>query len=544
MRRRASHVPWIVLVALSVLAACQGGGGGNPLPRFGPAKPAASHAGRGQRIRIRPNQLSGSNGTVCLQTATPNPSQGVSAQFKCYLEPSDSIAFSSLTAEPDYHGNALPCSATTWTIGPATNLGYSAVPGLTADESPPTTDSSSNCQRIDTNSVTLTTSSTLSNSVAHSVYTTEGTFTFENPPNSATCGNCESTGWWDLYPGLHIKDVDEGKYVENTSVKRVAGQHIDLQAWAPDSSALSSCKWTIPSPFPNDAVDSYAWAVNPGASPPSSWSTPKPSSASLTNTTLQFYWINAQPAGDVKVTCTLSNGAKLTAKATYTVIAPATTVTASYGSPGANDNYPPNAAYCNQTATYLYFGNPCTTPGIKWQYKATATAKESGSITMLQLINRNTTGTNEGSPPTPYSDTTNNASWADNGEPYSSPVTLPASSSAAWSDLDAPATYLADKTALEMHDIFDDYFMYKPDDDSSGASIWVTLNHLTWSYDISTTWNATTGFTDPPTVHSESLPVTAPTYTALPVWNGLYLNQRTQLMEDSCDSERYRRSYC
>ncbi len=132
---------------------------------------------------------------------------------------------------------------------------------------------------------------------------------------------------------------------------------------------------------------------------------------------------------------------------------------------------------------------------------------------------------NQGSPPTPYSDTTSNASWADNDEPYSSPVTLPASSSAIWSDFDAPATYLADKTALEMHDIFDDYFMYKPDGDSSGVSIWITSNHLTWSYDISTTWSATRGFIDPPTVYSESLPATAPTYTALPVWNGLYLNQ-------------------
>ncbi len=361
VKNLASHPPWAALVALSMLVACRGGGpGGGALPAVNPHSVelhAANH------LTFHPNQLSSSNGSVCLELATPDPSQGVSAHFKCYLEPSDSMTFNNLTAEPDYHGSALPCSATSWTIGPATGVGGYAVPGLTATESPATTDSSSDCKRVDTTSATLTTSAALSNNFNYSIYTTEGTYTVINPPNSATCTNCESTGWWDFWPGLHIKDVDEGKSVENTSVERVAGQHIDLQAYAPDSSSLSSCNWTIPSPFPDDAVDAYSWVVNPALSPPSSWSTPKPSSASLMNTTLQFYWISAQPAGEIKVTCTLSNGAKLTAKATYTVISPATTVTATYGSPGANDNYPPNLAYCNQTATYLYFGNPCKVQG-------------------------------------------------------------------------------------------------------------------------------------------------------------------------------------
>jgi hypothetical protein len=139
---------------------------------------------------------------------------------------------------------------------------------------------------------------------------------------------------------------------------------------------------------------------------------------------------------------------------------------------------------------------------------------------MIQLINRNITGTNTDD--TPYSDGTSGHSCVDQTIPYATATPLPAGGSATWSALDAPGLDLAPLKQVEMSDAFDDYFMYKPSDVPPGVSIWATLARLSWSYDMSTSLSGTVWAA--PTINSQSTPSPASAYTDLPRWACLHLN--------------------
>ena len=327
------RIAFVVLIAGAALSACHGAGGSHsggiiPSGQIHPTViwPKDEVGGLGG---------DGTNSTACIDTATPSPSTGEPGQFNCYVIPSSTVTLNSLNMEPLYdHGAPATCGQATWSMIP-NDGGGTPPPWLTPSVSPTTTGgANTSCTRTDTVSATIATDASTPQDFQYRIFQANGSLQWCN----VTCANTgERAANFNIYPGLHIHDDDLGHYVENTTVNRVAGQHIKLSVVSPpDYNALSNCNWTIPN-FPTQAVDAY--------NPTDTLASPQPSQAVITNaTTVQFYWTGPFDPSTVSVTCThtLANGTTtvvLTATAKYSSKIPSSSVTAAYGSIRANDDY-------------------------------------------------------------------------------------------------------------------------------------------------------------------------------------------------------------
>lgn len=194
-----------------VLFGCSGARN-SPLPTS--SQPGARHS------------LSATPTSVCTQTTAADPSSGTYAVFLCYMAQNSQLTFPNLQAEPYPHpvGSSWYCEPTNWSVGP--DRGSNAIPGLQATVTPATTGTGNgDCHRIDATTVTIATDSSLANNFGLSFYRTFGTYVLDVPPGApSTCTNCEETGLWKLWPGLHIRDDNLNKYVENTQQTAIAGE--------------------------------------------------------------------------------------------------------------------------------------------------------------------------------------------------------------------------------------------------------------------------------------------------------------------------------
>ena len=445
--------------------------------------------------------------------------------YMCWMMPNSTISFPNMTAQPFGGYPSWTCSATTWSMG--FRNGGSAVRGLTPSVSPSSTGTDgSSCARTDTVNVTFTADATLPTGFAafFTEYGANGQSWICDPGCTAASGGLltgESVGLWKIWSGpmpvLRIRDINKaGLDVTNTSQSSVAGQNMSFQAFSSDGSALTNCQWTIGgTPVKNFAVSNTQGVITPLAS------------TDLQNTSVSFYWTKAADSS-VQVTCEIygaSGQPTEDASTQYTSEAPTSSVSASYGTIGADANYNQDYPACApQTTLYLHYGNPCNTPSIAWTYTATADADEQGTIALFQLVDYNASGTYvDGSTFSSMSTyQSSEATCSDNVVPYSAPVSLPASSPATWSGLDAPAMNLTSFISAHEVNHFDDYFMYMPKNDTSGSSIWVTLQRLQWSWDAQTSY--ANGAWAAPIVNSQGSPATGSLDSTLPEWNCMYQN--------------------
>ncbi len=97
--------------------------------------------------------------------------------------------------------------------------------GLTPSISPSTTGSgNTDCTRMDSINITLAANSSVSDDFNYTIYNADGNFQM---CLGSSCGNfTEQTAQLKIWPGLHIRDVDLGTHVENSTVTRVVGQHV------------------------------------------------------------------------------------------------------------------------------------------------------------------------------------------------------------------------------------------------------------------------------------------------------------------------------
>ena len=314
-------------------------------------------------------------------------------------------------------------------------------------------------------------------------------------------------------PGVDIFDYNLNKIVTNTTQSALAGQDQLLQAVpSREDISLNSCNWTLS----GNTVGSYA--AN-GASP-----SPAPTSAAQ----VPFYWIgsgsNSASANDgVSVKCIGSpSSATLIASATYDVYQPTYSASqVTYGS-----------AVTAYLSGYLDFSSgifiayatgpsPSPTPGIIWSYKVSAPSGAVGQIAMGQLIDIDNVGVPSPSPTPTTLGTTDGSYWLDGAFPYETPAPY----TGTWSRYDEPAQQITNGfSSVQLSYMAKDFFMFLPDNDNVGSSIWVTLAQASWSF-ITTgtrvssvspghyTWN--TGST---TVGGTSL---SASYT-LPTWSNVF----------------------
>jgi hypothetical protein len=233
---------------------------------------------------------------------------------------------------------------------------------------------------------------------------------------------------------------------------------------------------------------------------------------------MSFYWIKPFASSTVAVTCSLLTTAgapfvTLTATADYTLKEPSPFAAASYGTIAADNTYHRVPCGAPDPDTWLHYGDPCLPQhGITWDYSVTADSDEAGTITMFQLWQRyfSTQQRGQGS-----------AFCSDNQIPYDPAV----STAMHWRDDDSPAwdlTPLSPATAAYGSSNFQDYFMYKPADNSTGSSIWVALARLQWGWDASS--SLVGGSWQPPTIYAQAAPAAASSYTDLPIWTCTSLN--------------------
>ncbi len=213
--------------------------------------------------------------------------------------------------------------------------------------------------------------------------------------------------------------------------------------------------------------------------------------------------------------------------ANYVVKAPSVSVSAAYGAIAVDSNYSfpyPTCPSPDPTAAYLHFGNACNGLGILWRFSATADADEQGMIAMWQLVDYNASVTQPDGTIVSSVSTYNGSETActDNGIPYETPTPLPASATATWSSVDAPALGLGNASSARIVNHFDDYFMYQAHSLTSGPSVWVSLNRLRWSWDAQTSY--TNGAWSPATVNAETAPTVGSAYNSLPTWYCVFNN--------------------
>jgi hypothetical protein len=495
----------IPLLIAAVFAGCAKSGSVSHLP------PGAAGGPRGIRSFVPQN--------VCATTIAANPSTGSPAQIICYLQPNATTTVANLSMEPLPGGGT--CGTAVWTVVDGQSP---APPGITVSVSPSTTGApGTSCSRTDTVSMTVTTDSNLPNLFPdyYETYNIRGTFC-RVINNNCEAGWTESAAHVTLAPALHIQDELLNSKVENTSVTSIAGQVWKLTLRSPTTADVSDCHWVLPSAFPNDAVDSYTFSA--------SLSSPAPSTFNVNQNYLQFYWIKPETQMSIQANCSIDDGqsTRITANATYTIKEPTSSVTAAYGSIGADTSYhliPPTTNQCTAvTGTYLHYGDPCVTNGtaIKSVYTTTADADEAGRVVLWQLINSLRTVTSTGGTTT-VTKTTSGQSCVDNAVEYAPNIALSASSSAVVTSDDSPGLGALDGyAAAHAADAFDDYFMYKPNDNALGSSIWIALDRLQWSWDAQT--SASGGVWATPTINAQLAPANGTAYTDLPRWGCQFVN--------------------
>jgi hypothetical protein len=296
-------------------------------------------------------------------------------------------------------------------------------------------------------------------------------------------------------PTLQIVNVlkQDDQDIAGTTLTRMAGQQISIQAKASDGSSLSNIRWTL-------SHDKYAiksYTENDITSPINSTASfSMLSSSDLQQTNISFYWIRRDVNGgtfEAEVTATLSGSSEpKMVKVRFDIVEP--TYTGSSQTTGVDvgpfsllpnfDVSSPNALYCGKMSGTV------GTPGIYWNFNVNAGASVSGGLRLTQMIKSLGTivsgGTSINCPNTAGAYQLDN--WA--SYPSSSPaISIVSNSSAAVpstadSVADAPYTSLDDSwTSYSRSDRFRMYLMFYPDQaDDGGACIWISLAVIEWGW--------------------------------------------------------------
>ena len=318
-------------------------------------------------------------------------------------------------------------------------------------------------------------------------------------------------------PGINIFDSNLKLVVTNTTQTALVGQQQVLDAVPTQPTiSLNSCSWTI--------AGNIVGAYSPGSTP-----SPAPTGSPQTS----FFWTgsgsNSASANDgVSVKCVSSpSGANLTASATYTVYQPTISMTTVTGTVQVAP-YPTAPA---TTIPALAFGlNTYSTSGIHFTFKATAPTNGSGNLGVAQIIT-----TMQSAMPTTCFSPLYNGTYRDADFPYpvGSETSIGGGAQATWMSnspnlaYDSPVMQLISNCASESRsDSFKDYFMYVPNEDNLGASIWVTLGLLNWSWNGIASHNGTYCATNVPGwclgSHSNTVNPTGSSSSALPTWTQVY----------------------
>lgn len=505
---------WTLITLALILAGCHGGA--NSVPAV------PQHVGGTSKIHPLDEVVGdGGDPIVCDRTATPNPSNGSWGNYNCFLKPNSTLTVSGLQMSPwPTASSAWTCSQTSWAVVPYTNM-ETPPPFISGTVSPAVTGGGSSCQRLDTVSVTLSTGNVPADFGVDPlrVY---GSFT------ACLGSQCypynEEVTTFTLFPGLHIRDVELAKHVENQDFTHVAGQHMDIKAElsgpANESFGAGGCTWAMPSYFTSDAVSSYVTSDTATSASPVP-STPIPSGTSPSDVT--WYNTRAESDAQIGVSCDViepktGTSLTLTSHTNVQFKTPAPTVQLTYGSVSIDSTLHDAGCVVYALETFLTYGDPCSTPGIRWSYNVAADSDEaSGKIATWQVISaiNNVETLSDG---TSLNSAKNNC--ADGKLPYEGQSSGPVSSSATWIDVDAPALNLmaaGNPFALTAHATatFDDYYMYRapPGPITGSSSIWISLGHSRWGWDAATSYASPT---PAPSNSPDSTHYTGPNVVSLP----------------------------
>lgn len=478
---------FLFLICLA-LVACHGNSSSRYVPQ------ATTHRAHGLDEIVG----SGNDPIICDRTATPDPTTGSWGNYNCFLKPNASITFAGLQMEP-FPGKGPPwtCTPTAWSIQPWSQFD-TIPPYLTATISPATTGQSDpSCERLDTVDVTLTSGSVPAD-FDRFIIKAIGSYSLCSGTNCATGGNEEVTTF-TLYPGLHLKDIELNKHIENQSVTHVAGQYnhlrVELSGPPNETFAPTGCTWSMPAYFPTDAVSGYVTADKAQSAIPTQ-STPIPS-GTLPPPDVTWYNTRAEDPAALNVSCdvvepTTNTTLQLTSTTNMAFETPSPHVSIAYGSIAVSSAYHASNCPTLWDFTWLAYGDPCTGPGIRWTYSASADSAESnGSLAVWQVENSvdNSQTLNDGST-LEYI----RSNCADGGLPYIGQSSGPVSTSATWTDVDAPAEQLISPptwlTYTRVRMTFDDFYMYRPPASlyTGTQSIWISLGHSRWGWDASTSY--------------------------------------------------------
>jgi hypothetical protein len=272
-------------------------------------------------------------------------------------------------------------------------------------------------------------------------------------------------------PGINLFDFNLAEIVTNTTQSAVVGQQQLLQAVAAQPGVtLEDCNWTVGGAI----VGSY----NPYATSAS----PSPTSLSDVQQ-VNFYWLGSganttSASYTVSATCsvTTSHG-PLSASATYQVKQPTYVIQPTF-EPSPDVKWY-MSGYDDQPGYWLAYAPTTDTGGVHYNYSV-ANVPVDGAIVMTQLVYTNDFVYPSSPPATPYAvSTTNGQYWNDGGFPYFTPDPT----NTTYSQGDGPGVPVgAEDYELTTDEDFQDYFMYLPNDDNVGDSIWVTLAADAWMW--------------------------------------------------------------
>lgn len=490
---------WLCVSLCALLVACHGGGGSS-----------ANLPPMQQRIS-NPRHAMGSPGTptpiVCDQTQAPIPSQGTSVGYTCFLVPNGTVTI-------DGQNSPYPINPFGYTCTPLTGVGPNYLNGATPPPFVtltilPGSNSDTSCSRIDTATIRIDTDGTLlANSSGFPLQVAiNGTYCTVD----CTAGQkTETIAVISFVRNLHISDLQHldshshPTFIEDQSVTRVAGQHMDLRADASQdiNETVQGCTWTMPSYFANDALSHYATtaqAIWSSATPVPA--TPPPANA----TSVGWYPTKSEISAPLSIKCDVLEPDKhivsLSASTQLAFQTPAPQPVMSYGAVSIYNGiqYPVQGAPCqSMTSYFLIYGDPCNAPGIKWTYNVTTNQDEAGGkIALWQIINfYHDWGNDDKGAPVSGTQYTN---CADGNLPYTGQgSTGPVGSGQIWSAIDAPGMNLDPGNPpyysyAHAFNTFDDYFMYAPPDSPGTGipSIWISLGHIYWGMNAETSYIGT-----------------------------------------------------
>lgn len=337
-------------------------------------------------------------------------------------------------------------------------------------------------------------------------------FAADNPETTAG-GSVESVDWHAVLsharatappspsPGIDIFDFNLNKLITNATSTALAGQAQRLQAVPKQVGVtLSDCNWNINNG--TDIVGGYAADGNPAAVP------------QLGNTQqVVFYWTGngttaASYSVPVSVVCVDQSLKQYMAKATYTVSQPTSTVTPQFNNlttAFAAAGYWWNGFLLSTFNAGLPAGdetlgfgqanpNNVAQVGINWPW--TITAPAAGQIGIIQTKTVSWSGV--ATDATNWTDADNTTNCLDGTVPFEGATPVPANTQITWQlgpsatsppndspNLDITST--SNKIGKTLNSVtttaqFSDNFMYMPNNDNVGNSIWITLATLNWGY--------------------------------------------------------------